>query len=998
MEQGAGLSRVYQGEYTVYHRDSMYCFLKGSLELESLSLSESFSMGGQYIFCPSAFEGQEALSNFIENAIAYFKRWNRRILFLWIENPEDRFYQWHINKLEEHAGSQGLAFDCYRLQMDAWDSLAVEAEEFIFSYRGARGYAFRSPALALPGADSRLHLKTMGELCGALFGSLLLQKERSQTAMELLDAGICYDRIMKEDEPGARARGFVSHTVNHVLIPEGELTIAFQITPQLLYHPDKTRFGLYGNTFSTHFAVNTGKSVSVKADTDAALVFQQRPVLAYRDKEQQLHTRKRLYLGIEGSFQVLEKDVKLLCGLSGTETMLLKDFGKLRFQSSMPAVCPYEDAALGTTSWVGNEADGDYYCQPQNAALYAALSNRRLRFLEVPSACFSKRIPAVPMIPFRGLSVNETQDIFNLEESLYQKRRELLLGTHGNAFVMSLSENIRACTPQGLMAEVTPQGKYCWIGFANLSENAAIAANVPQMCFTNIDEETKRCFLKKELLYVVDTAKKLEQVKPSNGFCFSIEDILFSLLPDAWRSRDSAKTMMLFQYSAQKSMADALPDHEVLQQAIKNAYTSEGEIKDGYQELIQVVQDANFQGILALNVTVSLKELPAEIKFLMNSVDTEKFYAAYLIIRAGGIEHDPQDGLILKQSKVSGLVDYTTDRKLIYDKAPPDYDYLTTEIKIQIQESRIVSFISSSEVLINRLFDAKAASQDNPDGNCLVLQGRLVEKDDAKIFQYNLKQCVAYQLSGSGILDVWIQTLELVVGDQDEGRFMLSGVLSCQKTEGADLLGYGGEEPQQGLPFSQLELNMQKGAKESAPVFSMEYGQLNFDRAKAVLRKDSFPNRFAVYLESVMVERAGESLEQKGYLSITAPVRQGVPGAAYQGLVWSIAVGSMGGLSSQESIVLQLVTAFWQGENEKTEYYVGIRLPGVFSGNGLKLQGVFKLGFGSISMEYKEPEYQIKLHNFHVEILGASLPRRSSDIFLFSDGEHVGWYAAYEEG
>ncbi|MDE6846125.1 MAG: hypothetical protein K2J99_10205 [Lachnospiraceae bacterium] len=1001
MGDESGLDRIYQGEYTVYQRDAMYCFMKGSAEPEFLSLAQSFSMGGQYMFCPAAFEEREALEDFIQNGIAYLKRWNRRLLFMWITNPEDGYYNWSIYKLEDNHGKQALVFDSYRLQLEPWDVLSAEAEDFIFSYEGTGGYTFCSMDICLAGGALGLRLKTTGELCGTIVGSLSVQKEQIGTVMEKLDAGISYCRIMEEDEPDAGEQGFVSHAVNHVLVSEAKFATTFLITPNQLYDMKKTRFGLSGNIFSTHFAVDTGEAVSVEAAADAALVFQQRPVFVYQDRQKQLRTRKRLYLGIEGGFRVLKGDVQLLCGLSGTETILLKSSGNLRFQSSMPAVCPYEDASLGTTSWVGHTADGVYYCQPQKAALYAASSAQGLRYMEIPAASFEHEVPVVPMLPFRGLMVKETEDISALEESLYQKRREVLLGKNKNrgSAAMSVSGVTRAVTPQGLVAEVTREGRYNWIGFANLSDSASSGKDVPEMRLTEIDEEIRNCFLQKELLYVIETEEEMNRVKPSEGFCFSIEGVRFSLLPEKWRNTAAGRTMIVFQYSAAKSMADALPDNRILQQAIENAYTNEGEVRDGYEELVNVVRDAGFQGILAFNVSVSLEELPEEIGVLMNGIDTERFYASYLIIRAGGINHDIRNGLVLKQSKVSGLVDYVTDRKLAYDNAPPDYDYLTTEIRIRIRDSKLVSFTSSSEVLVNRLFEAEAVAGDNPDGNCLILQGRLVEKDNIKTYQYHLKQCVAYELSGSGIFHVWIQKMELVVGNQGEGRFMLSGVLDCHKIEGADLLGYGGTETKQGLPFSQLLLKMEKGAALEAPLlFSMEYGQLSFDREAAVLREGSFQKNFAVYLESMLVEKTGESLEQKGYSPITAPVRQGVLGAAYQGFVWSIAVGSMGGLSGQGSIVLRLVVAFWRGEDGNAEYYVGIRLPEILSGDKLKLQGIFKLGFGAMSLEQKEEDYLLKLHNFHVEILGASFPRNSGDIFLFSDGKHIGWYAAYEEG
>lgn len=138
--------------------------------------------------------------------------------------------------------------------------------------------------------------------------------------------------------------------------------------------------------------------------------------------------------------------------------------------------------------------------------------------------------------------------------------------------------------------------------------------------------------------------------------------------------------------------------------------------------------------------------LPPEVKILMQSVETDQFYASYLVIHAGQIYRDENQILFLEQSKVSGLIDYSTERKLVYEETPPDYDYLTREIRIILQYGHIVSFTSSSEILINRLFEAPAYSRENPDGNCLVLNGRLVNEDGVSQYQYRLKQCVCYQL------------------------------------------------------------------------------------------------------------------------------------------------------------------------------------------------------------------------------------------------------------
>lgn len=985
MERQSGLHCIYGGEYTVYQREAMYCFLKGKWEKQELSLEESLAMGGVYLFCPRVMENGRAFS---ENAIQYLKRWNRTLLFVWIQNPWDSYFNWNLNKLERGFQGDCLVFERYRLLINKWNRLFIRQEGFVLDYGKPGGYGLSSGNVCLAGNGSELLLSTLGDACGTLRGGLWLNAGKSPDMMGELDAGIKFASVLEENGEKAKSRGFLTHMASSVMKPLGDIAADLRLTPQALADTQRTRIGLAGNRFCTMFATNAGREIMVRGTGNAALVFQLQPVLAFRDKDGVERTRKRLYLGFEGEFAMEGHDRKLLCGLSGTETILPGKEGVLKFTSSMPCVYPYREAdrTLGTTSWVGFSGGGAYYCQPHTAALYGALQDAGLRFLEIPVSEYSRELPPVPMIPFREISFAAQEELERLEDGLYQRRREILKEGDKNAGLL-LSGNIRAVTPQSLMAEVSAQGAYQWVGFADLSGEK----DVPDLRFTHIYPELREKFLQKEFLYAVYEADELRKAGPSEGFCFSAEGIRFQLLPEYWRGRKTENpTMMFFKYSGGRSIEDDQKENRELANRIAKAYTEKGEIREGYETFIRAVRDPDFQGILAVNAAVSMAALPPEVKILMQSVEQDKFYASYIVVHGGQIRRDENHVLYLEKSKASGLIDYSTDRKLAYEKEPPEYDYLTREIRISILRGHIVSFTSSSEILINRLFEAAACSSGNPDGNCLVLNGQMVSEDGVSTYQYRLKQCVCYQLSASGIQNVWIREMNLTADGNGAGFFTMDGVLSCSRTGGADLLGYGGEKEQEGLPFTRLLLNMPKTG-----AMAMDYGRLGYMQREAVLREHSFPSRFAVSLDCILIERGGKLPEKKGFVPITGPISQAVPGDSYQGLVWNIRLGSLGGLSGEEEIVIQMLMAFWAGGKDKAEYYLGIKLPGMLAGDGLKLQGIFQMGFGSLSLEEQGGGFVIKLHNFQVKLLGASFPRESSDIFLFSDGEHVGWYAAY---
>lgn len=1014
MDKQPNLHRVYQAEYTVYNRDGLYCFLKGTLEQTEISLTDSFSLGGQYIFCPEELEKEETEA-FASDGVAFLGRWNRKLLFVWVENPKAPYYDWRFNKLEAMVKSQYLFFDSYRLKLDTWDSLNVQNETFVFTFTSEQCYSFGKGQGNLKGTGSSLLIGTIKEECGTLIGTFVWEDEDVKDFTDALDVGMYFSRFMEQEEKDSIKNGFVFHGRSRVLIPQSKPKLDLHLTPQVLNDHNRTYFGLSGNQFSSLFSTDAGMAIPVMAKDSARLVFEQRPVLAYQNREGNMAVRKKLYLGIEGSFAVTQKNHKMLCGISGTETLLIQDdgeYGYLEFSAGKPAVFPYEetDVEYGTAAWVG-VSKGIYYSQPDTSALYARLTDWGLRYLEVPAAVFDKSMPPVPMLPYREISYNvecdadSGEDGISLEEGIYQRRRSLIMGTDesdGSGVVKEglFTNSVRAVTPHGLIVDVETDGSYNWIGFANVERGMV---NPPDMRFETVDKELRHRFQEKELLCVISDPLKFAEAEPT-GFDIAIEDgVRFLFMPKNWRTQSDSPTMVIFKYAGAKNIEEALSDNTVFQSMLDNAYTGEDDkkVKEGYEDFINAVTDIQFRGILALNVPVTLEGMPPEVQFLLTGVPMERFYASFLIIKAGKPDTCNNE-IVLEKSGITGLIDYVSEDKLFYTQTPPDYDYLTREIHIQIKDSRIASFYSASEVLVNRLFEAPAAAQDNPDGNCMILQGHRVEKDGAYVYQYSLQQSVCYELSGSGIDKVWIREMSLTVGEHLEGTFSMAGTLVCQEIAGVDLLGYGDEESQNGLPFEQLVLKMKEAeSADQAKVMSMEYGLLYFDSGKAAIREGSFPSVFAASFDSLLIETGGENPEKKGYAPISAPISQGIPASSYQGFVWNIPVGSLGDMSGQSGLILQMLTAFWMGEEGKTEYYVGIKLPGALSGDNIRLQGIFKLGFGSLSLEKKEDEdskitYLIRLHNFHLEVLGASFPKGGSDIYLFSNGKDVGWYAAYQ--
>lgn len=999
----AGLVKVYEGSYSVYQREEMYCFLRGRCPALEISLEESLAKDGRYVFCVLDGGGEQRFRDMEE----YFRRRNRYVRFLWIANPDEPPSRWHTcavawetpECLETDAP---VVMERYRLVLRRGLSVSCHEDSFHFAFPGERefGYGMQTPGIWLEGTVS-LRLGTKGDECGTFFGSV---KSSDRDLFGKMDAGLMFSAVA-EESVADRFRGFVRSAGSPALFPQEELEIRIRLAPHALLNGGRTRFGLSRGVFSSCFCSDMGLPLTLKAGEDAALLFQQKPVRAFRDEEGRVVAKKSLYLGISGHFSQETKAGRLLCGLAGTETVGVPKDGQILFVPSMPGTEPYEDTKMGTSVWVGTMGNTVYYCQPEAAPLYAADGQGVMRFLEIPEREFAGGMPPVPILPYRGVCVDGEGSLREWEEGIYFRRRERLFRQEGAVIDSTEPEiedestgaewqrrNVRAdgalaVSCQGVMAQVKADGDFSWIGFANVSQSKGL----PDLRFQRVDEGLRSRFMQKEFVWVIRKKEEMERAMPSPAFDFTVDGMGIRLLPGHWVSEGgNHDTRVIIKFSDDKSMEEVLAGDSVFEASLQKARLPDGTAREGYEAFLQMAEEPDFQGILALNVCISLEEMPKAVQVLMKGVKPEAFRAFYVAVQAGRILDGKEQGLVMEKSKISALVDYTSDRKLLYRTEPPDFDYLTREVRIQVRESRIFSFTSSSELLINRFFEARAKAKEETDGNCMVLWGRLGDEEGVPKYQFWLKSEKEYELSGSGIADVLVKEAGMSADENGNGTFILNGRLKSRKMEGSDLLGFGGEGSEDGLPFAALLLRMPENGK-----MMMDYGRLVLDVSKAVWRKDSFPALFAVSLQGFV---CGEGRPQDlGYQPISTPAAQGLPPSKWQGFCWRIDLGNPGGLSAGCGLSMELLTGFWETENQETEFYIGVRLPGILSSGGEFLQGLMRMGFDAVSLEKQGKGYLFRLHNYSIGLLGMSFPPGSSDIFLFSDGKSVGWYGAYTE-
>jgi hypothetical protein len=155
---------------------------------------------------------------------------------------------------------------------------------------------------------------------------------------------------------------------------------------------------------------------------------------------------------------------------------------------------------------------------------------------------------------------------------------------------------------------------------------------------------------------------------------------------------------------------------------------------------------------------------------------------------------------------------------------------------------------------------------------------------------------------------------------------------------------------------------------------------------------------------------SGQTPEDLGYTSISAPLEQALLSPPWYGLVFTLDLGSLGALAGSVGLAVRLLAAWAPGATpDDRPVYLGLQLPGARAlGIDWPLEGVLRLGFRSFQFEATDVAgggraYMLRMRRLALSVLGWSFPPGNRDVFLFGnpngDGSAaLGWYAAFDNG
>ncbi|MEM8811711.1 MAG: hypothetical protein AAGF59_03770 [Pseudomonadota bacterium] len=466
--------------------------------------------------------------------------------------------------------------------------------------------------------------------------------------------------------------------------------------------------------------------------------------------------------------------------------------------------------------------------------------------------------------------------------------------------------------------------------------------------------------------------------------------------------------------------------------------------RSSYENFVDVIDDPNWSGVLALSIDAPLDALPDALKPLAAGIDRSQFYAHHVGLTMTPFSAD--DGVLeFTQTPSFGLVEYDNPENQYFSTNIP-YAFRVMQLRASFNNAKLIDYSSRVQLLVNRLFGSVTRLLPTDHGNNVILDGTYQKqtRPDGSVdgtYVFAMQGSRRFQLLSGALKAVTLTSAQMVTAqppdialeqEQATATFLLQGELEFEEPDYFDPFSYGppingdsdgqsgdgneaDDDPRRSaLRFSNLAINMTFPMSGSAePEFSVAEGNIFVDAANSHPRPNSlialFPLRLTGFTTTANAGgNKGTTPEDLGFVSIGAPIQQGILSAPWYGLIYHIDLGSLGALASGAGISARLLVG-WSPANENSieAQFIGIALPGLKNtlGVDMPLQGILNLGFRSIEFSASDDEagvrsYILRLRDFGLRALGLSFPPGHNDISLFANPNQtakskLGWYAAY---
>lgn len=775
------------------------------------------------------------------------------------------------------------------------------------------------------------------------------------------------------------------------------------------------------------------------------------------------------YLVPSGDFELATSRggvVDMMCGLSGVEYLGLAAganimtcfagqpaFAEGYYPGQNPGYTTLKPSTVPTTSFVLTTASAsvvDYFAQPDQSVLYnfSTQDSPEITALGglVPVPVLASTIPwppesslAFPMMPYSGLSGADLPSYRQMESQVLSPARKNALepatavAPGGRAFADTAGTF--STTPQGLLATYSA-GSPVWsqVVLAQMADSRRFQLTDVQGALLSAFQSNKM------FLVVSDPASIAASLLAANALITigadSSETWNFDIDPAVWTSSVRDGTILIIKFydmsianlamatSTWASPATFNESPALTSSTITRIIDEANPADPDFAAFLNAVENPNWNGILILNATAPLDQLPAQLEGLAAGIDPALFFAHHVGINASKInltQTGDTGSLGIDNSSIFGLINYQAPAPLQAGGA--DYKFQVQTLKVLFLNSTVAGFSSVIEVQINKLFGETATLQGSTD-NIVRMFGTYQQHmvngvvQDSYTFQTPSGESSTFVMTSNVINVVQMTQGQFVTVTSEStdastlSQFLFWGLLDFKALENFDLFSFGSEADAAvpaGLNFSNLAIDMtfDPQTPEVPATFAFDAAQLAFDMAGSTTRPGSFFNHFPITLASFTQGKNGTTPSGQGYMGVQTPLTQSTLAYPWYSLNFNVNLGSPGALAAQIGFIAS-ITAAWSpgGAGGAYTVFTGLKLPG---SDGAKrqitIEGLFNITFKTLEI-IAVPEgttFILVLYGIGFSFLSFTFPPTGQVNFVLfgnpgqaADGNtSLGWYTAY---
>ncbi|WEA41655.1 hypothetical protein [Lysinibacillus fusiformis] len=771
-----------------------------------------------------------------------------------------------------------------------------------------------------------------------------------------------------------------------------------------------------------------------------------------------------LYMVPQGAYHIVVQETKshpsmpvqILCGLSGTETIECvpqsTDYAgdAFLFQSLKPAYSPIfpgndqsnseEDKKqlltdLYVTAWmtvVRMEERDDlaihcihYLSQPEEDSWFRPFEKGVLELHQPVMADLTSTSDAifVPFVPHCGIMPAADWIEYEYERTIITIARK---GAMDNLFFrqqkegsLSTGDHRTIATPRGLLLT---DNSGMWKNLT-LARNVSVDNAVVSLMFETVTDCLKNALLANQLFLVISHNRNIGSFLnkiPITEWPFYLN------VPQQAGDNNVYRNVMIFKYCKGTLLEhiknpkhwtnpDSFNEQEKLSELsrwlIAHCESMDPNNKNT-EKFRKLLNDPEWNGIVAMHVDLSLLDLPSELKCLMGGIDDmNNLFAHHIGIQINRIRLAEDGSGEMKMDDVSSLFGYIDYNDKSVRSKQDGNDFKVTKLGVFFDNSQLVSFDASMYINIGSLFGSKVKG----DNRIMHFEGKREVHNFIPEYSFHSVNPIEIQLENSILdrLSLTKATFQMIrdSGNEIETRFSFWGEMKFHDDLPKDVFSYGG--PNSALVFSDLGIRMHvilpPNVHKPQKTFTFDASTLLPDLAQSVMRTGSLAAGFPIQLNRFLADMSPVELQKSGYIPIITESTSGAgveplaidESEQWYGLEYSLDLGSLGSLSSNNNLSCNCAIC-WSNTNN---YYVGLQVPGIrLEKMMVSLQQVIDTKFNSVRLEEKGGVYSLVLENMSQLFFGKPLepdPAQGKIVaFVDPASDHklcnLGWYAGYK--